>query len=152
MITSNSPLKPSNREKGATKVSFGELTPIHKVADPFSDLIWDFDEGIKELRVRDVALNGVGPSVVMGLSYEQGEFGGRSWRERENIAFSAEVSDCPGKCGGRCALAGREDRCMRYCLICCEKCQCVPSGTYGHKEECPCYANMKTSKGRDKCP
>ncbi|KAK1259547.1 Gibberellin-regulated protein 12 [Acorus gramineus] len=31
-------------------------------------------------------------------------------------------------------------------------CHCVPSGTYGHKEECPCYNNMKTKEGKPKYP
>ena len=28
----------------------------------------------------------------------------------------------------------------------------LPSGTYGHKEECACYSNWKTKKGGPKCP
>ncbi|CAL9161199.1 unnamed protein product, partial [Musa hybrid cultivar] len=31
------------------------------------------------------------------------------------------------------------DRCLRYCGVCFEECKCVPSGTYGNKDECPCY-------------
>ncbi|CAI0451859.1 unnamed protein product [Linum tenue] len=45
-----------------------------------------------------------------------------------------------------------KDRCLKYCGICCDKCQCVPSGTYGNKDECPCYRDMKNSKGKPKCP
>ncbi|CAI0451684.1 unnamed protein product [Linum tenue] len=44
------------------------------------------------------------------------------------------------------------DRCLKYCGICCDKCQCVPSGTYGNKHECPCYRDLKNSKGKPKCP
>ncbi|KAH9288246.1 hypothetical protein KI387_032363, partial [Taxus chinensis] len=40
--------------------------------------------------------------------------------------------DCPSKCGGRCAVAGRQDRCLQYCLICCDKCNCVAPGTSGY--------------------
>ncbi|KAF3503186.1 hypothetical protein F2Q69_00044229 [Brassica cretica] len=29
---------------------------------------------------------------------------------------------------------------------------CVPSGTYGNRDECPCYRDMKNSKGQPKCP
>ncbi|XP_050208253.1 peamaclein-like [Mercurialis annua] len=61
-------------------------------------------------------------------------------------------SDCDLKCGQRCAAAGYEDRCLKYCGICCEQCKCVPSGTYGNKSECPCYRDKKNSKGTSKCP
>ncbi|GMN34986.1 hypothetical protein TIFTF001_005020 [Ficus carica] len=44
------------------------------------------------------------------------------------------------------------DRCLKYCNICCDKCHCVPSGTYGNKDECPCYRDLKNSKGTSKCP
>ncbi|KAL9447106.1 hypothetical protein AB3S75_014724 [Citrus x aurantiifolia] len=59
---------------------------------------------------------------------------------------------CDSKCAVRCSKAGREDRCLKYCGICCDKCHCVPSGTYGHKDECPCYRDLKNSKGNPKCP
>ncbi|CAI0451683.1 unnamed protein product [Linum tenue] len=59
---------------------------------------------------------------------------------------------CDSKCGARCAKAGVMDRCLKYCGICCDKCQCVPSGTYGNKHECPCYRDLKNSKGKPKCP
>ncbi|XP_044474664.1 peamaclein-like [Mangifera indica] len=59
---------------------------------------------------------------------------------------------CDSKCAVRCSKAGRKDRCLKYCGICCEKCKCVPSGTYDHKDECPCYRDMKNSKGKPKCP
>ncbi|KAM5565804.1 peamaclein [Rosa sericea] len=59
---------------------------------------------------------------------------------------------CDSKCGVRCSKAGYMDRCLKYCGICCEKCNCVPSGTYGNKDECPCYRDLKNSKGNPKCP
>uniref|UniRef100_A0A6N2L1G9 Uncharacterized protein n=1 Tax=Salix viminalis TaxID=40686 RepID=A0A6N2L1G9_SALVM len=59
---------------------------------------------------------------------------------------------CDSKCQARCSKAGNKDRCLKYCGICCEKCKCVPSGTYGNKNECPCYRDMKNSKGKPKCP
>ncbi|GKV04500.1 hypothetical protein SLEP1_g16653 [Rubroshorea leprosula] len=65
---------------------------------------------------------------------------------------TAGSSFCDTKCGERCAKAGEMDRCLKYCGICCEKCQCVPSGTYGNKDECPCYRDLKNSKGQSKCP
>ncbi|KAB1213538.1 Snakin-1 [Morella rubra] len=60
--------------------------------------------------------------------------------------------DCDSKCKVRCSKAGVQDRCLKYCGICCEKCKCVPSGTYGNKNECPCYRDYKNSKGKAKCP
>ncbi|KAH7523702.1 peamaclein [Ziziphus jujuba] len=69
--------------------------------------------------------------------------------------FDATVAGsdfCDSKCSERCKLAGVKDRCVKYCGICCEKCQCVPSGTYGNKHECPCYRDLKNSKGKPKCP
>ena len=65
-----------------------------------------------------------------------------------------ELAPCNGKCNARCSKAGRQDRCLKYCNICCEKCDdhCVPSGTYGNKDECPCYRDTKNSNGKPKCP
>ncbi|XVF59326.1 hypothetical protein PTKIN_Ptkin07bG0266900 [Pterospermum kingtungense] len=59
---------------------------------------------------------------------------------------------CDSKCGERCAKAGLKDRCLKYCGICCRECNCVPSGTYGNKSECPCYRDKLNSKGQPKCP
>ncbi|KAI3986999.1 hypothetical protein MKX01_039934 [Papaver californicum] len=39
---------------------------------------------------------------------------------------------CDTKCNQRCAKAGRQDRCLKYCGICCKDCRCVPSGTFGN--------------------
>ncbi|KAI3875961.1 hypothetical protein MKX03_026197 [Papaver bracteatum] len=72
-----------------------------------------------------------------------------------NFSFlQTTVADgfCDTKCNQRCAKAGRQDRCLKYCGICCEDCRCVPSGTYGNKDECPCYRDKKNSKGGPKCP
>ncbi|XP_021714401.1 peamaclein-like [Chenopodium quinoa] len=59
--------------------------------------------------------------------------------------------DCGSLCGARCSKAGHEG-CMKFCQICCQKCNCVPSGTYGNKHQCPCYRDMRNSKGKPKCP
>ncbi|XP_050887642.1 peamaclein isoform X2 [Lathyrus oleraceus] len=61
-------------------------------------------------------------------------------------------SFCSAKCRQRCSKAGRRDMCLNFCGICCSKCKCVPSGTYGNKHECPCYRDMRNSKGNPKCP
>ncbi|KAA8537822.1 hypothetical protein F0562_027598 [Nyssa sinensis] len=67
-------------------------------------------------------------------------------------AVAPGSSFCDSKCGERCSKAGLKDRCLKYCGICCEECKCVPSGTYGNKDECPCYRDKKNSKGNPKCP
>ncbi|XP_022773938.1 peamaclein-like [Durio zibethinus] len=59
---------------------------------------------------------------------------------------------CDSKCEDRCSQAGEKDRCLKYCGICCQECNCVPSGTYGNKSECPCYQDKLNSKGQPKCP
>ncbi|KAI9109106.1 hypothetical protein K1719_019729 [Acacia pycnantha] len=60
--------------------------------------------------------------------------------------------DCDSECDRRCKLSSRQNLCKRACGTCCERCNCVPSGTSGHYEECACYANQKTHGGRHKCP
>ncbi|WCJ17880.1 Gibberellin-regulated family protein [Euphorbia peplus] len=65
---------------------------------------------------------------------------------------TVDAAYCGEKCKGRCAKAGVQDRCMKYCGICCEECKCVPSGTYGNKHQCPCYRDKKNNKGKPKCP
>uniref|UniRef100_I1QS82 Gibberellin regulated protein n=1 Tax=Oryza glaberrima TaxID=4538 RepID=I1QS82_ORYGL len=61
---------------------------------------------------------------------------------------SLTKNECPGKCSYRCSATSHTKACMTYCKYCCERCLCVPSGTYGNKEECPCYNNMKTQEGK----
>ncbi|XP_061360613.1 gibberellin-regulated protein 12-like [Gastrolobium bilobum] len=65
---------------------------------------------------------------------------------------SLRPQDCPNACDFRCSETHYRKACLYYCNYCCARCLCVPSGTYGHKEECPCYNNMKTKKGGPKCP
>ena len=65
---------------------------------------------------------------------------------------------CSSKCGVRCGRAGARARgaCMRTCGLCCEECNCVPTGGRGGGgvNECPCYRNMLTAgpRKRPKCP
>ncbi|XP_061370233.1 protein RSI-1-like [Gastrolobium bilobum] len=61
-------------------------------------------------------------------------------------------SDCKPKCTYRCSATHHKKPCMFYCLKCCAKCLCVPPGTYGNKQVCPCYNNWKTQSGGPKCP
>ncbi|MFS7951672.1 putative gibberellin regulated protein [Helianthus anomalus] len=65
---------------------------------------------------------------------------------------SCVLGYCDSKCAVRCSKASLQDRCLKYCGICCEECHCVPSGTYGNKDECPCYRDKKNSKDGSKCP
>ncbi|KAK1323283.1 Snakin-1 [Acorus calamus] len=65
---------------------------------------------------------------------------------------SVPAGFCGSKCKVRCSKASVQDRCLKYCGICCATCKCVPSGTYGNKDQCPCYRDMLSSKGRPKCP
>ncbi|XP_015902957.1 gibberellin-regulated protein 11 isoform X2 [Ziziphus jujuba] len=60
--------------------------------------------------------------------------------------------DCDGRCEERCKLSSRQRLCKRACGTCCDRCGCVPPGTAGNYDTCPCYANMITHGGRRKCP
>ncbi|ERN13536.1 hypothetical protein AMTR_s00041p00230770 [Amborella trichopoda] len=60
--------------------------------------------------------------------------------------------DCGKACSGRCRLSSRPHLCKRACGTCCARCSCVPPGTSGNGEKCPCYYNMKTHGNRPKCP
>ncbi|XP_073295900.1 gibberellin-regulated protein 11 [Primulina huaijiensis] len=60
--------------------------------------------------------------------------------------------DCGKECTRRCQLASRQKICHRACGTCCARCDCVPPGTSGNQDVCPCYANMTTHDGRKKCP
>ncbi|KAL6651811.1 hypothetical protein ACP70R_010736 [Stipagrostis hirtigluma subsp. patula] len=60
--------------------------------------------------------------------------------------------DCGSACAARCALASRQKLCVRACGTCCARCNCVPPGTAGNLDQCPCYAAVITHGGRRKCP
>ncbi|KAI3745909.1 hypothetical protein L6452_08320 [Arctium lappa] len=61
-------------------------------------------------------------------------------------------TNCGEKCLLRCSKASRTKMCLRACGTCCERCHCVPPGTYGNYDACPCYADLTTHEGRRKCP
>lgn len=61
-------------------------------------------------------------------------------------------AECGGRCAGRCSKTAYKKPCMFFCQKCCAKCLCVPPGTYGNKQVCPCYNNWKTQRGGPKCP
>ncbi|XP_027332082.1 snakin-2-like isoform X1 [Abrus precatorius] len=60
--------------------------------------------------------------------------------------------DCNGACSARCRLSSRPRLCQRACGTCCRRCNCVPPGTAGNQEVCPCYASLTTRGGKRKCP
>ncbi|CAO2833837.1 unnamed protein product [Amaranthus hypochondriacus] len=60
--------------------------------------------------------------------------------------------NCGAACAARCRLSRRPNLCHRACGTCCARCLCVPPGTSGNQELCPCYYNQKTHGGKRKCP
>ncbi|CAH1431921.1 unnamed protein product [Lactuca virosa] len=65
---------------------------------------------------------------------------------------SVPIEQCPSACSIRCSATHHRSHCMDVCVDCCGKCLCVPSGTLGNKNECPCYRDLKTKEGQPKCP
>ncbi|XP_066350514.1 cypmaclein-like [Miscanthus floridulus] len=64
----------------------------------------------------------------------------------------ASSIDCGRACAARCQLSSRQNLCRRACGSCCARCHCVPPGTAGNHDVCPCYAAITTRGGRPKCP
>ncbi|KAJ8567620.1 hypothetical protein K7X08_019828 [Anisodus acutangulus] len=60
--------------------------------------------------------------------------------------------DCIGACKYRCSKSSRPNLCNRACGSCCHRCHCVPPGTSGNYEACPCYFNLTTHNNTRKCP
>ncbi|GLT82136.1 hypothetical protein SLE2022_005460 [Rubroshorea leprosula] len=65
---------------------------------------------------------------------------------------SLHPQECAPRCTARCSATAYKKPCMFFCQKCCAKCLCVPPGTYGNKQYCPCYNNWKTKRGGPKCP
>ncbi|XP_061374264.1 gibberellin-regulated protein 13-like [Gastrolobium bilobum] len=65
---------------------------------------------------------------------------------------SLQPQECNPRCVDRCSNTQYKKPCLFFCQKCCAKCLCVPPGTYGNKEVCPCYNNWKTKRGGPKCP
>ncbi|EPS63762.1 hypothetical protein M569_11025 [Genlisea aurea] len=65
---------------------------------------------------------------------------------------ATQTMDCGGACSERCRLAGRQNLCKRACGTCCLRCNCVPPGTSGNYQFCPCYAALTTRDKQRKCP
>ncbi|KAJ6964481.1 protein GAST1-like [Populus alba x Populus x berolinensis] len=65
---------------------------------------------------------------------------------------SLRPQECAPRCTTRCSATAYKKPCLFFCQKCCAKCLCVPPGTYGNKQSCPCYNNWKTKRGGPKCP
>ncbi|XP_008392374.1 protein GAST1-like isoform X2 [Malus sylvestris] len=65
---------------------------------------------------------------------------------------SLQPQECGPRCTTRCSNTQYKKPCLFFCQKCCAKCLCVPPGTYGNKQFCPCYNNWKTKRGGPKCP
>ncbi|KAF5740859.1 gibberellin-regulated protein 1-like precursor [Tripterygium wilfordii] len=63
-----------------------------------------------------------------------------------------ENTNCGWACLWRCVSSKRPNLCNQACGSCCAQCNCVPPGTSGNYEACPCYATLKTHNGKRKCP
>ncbi|CAJ2642942.1 gibberellin-regulated protein 11-like [Trifolium pratense] len=69
----------------------------------------------------------------------------------DQVSLQQQI-DCNGACAARCSKSSRPNLCHRACGTCCRRCNCVPPGTSGHQEMCPCYYNQTTRGGKRKCP
>ncbi|KAK9285989.1 hypothetical protein L1049_025192 [Liquidambar formosana] len=70
----------------------------------------------------------------------------------ESPAPLPQTIDCGAACEGRCQLSSRPNLCKRACGSCCDRCKCVPPGTSGNLDACPCYASLTTRNQIRKCP
>nr|ABK22062.1 unknown [Picea sitchensis] len=84
-------------------------------------------------------------AAEIGASKTAGQRNGMKRRLLQTI-------DCNAACGERCTKASRHNMCLRACGTCCARCNCVPPGTSGNQDLCPCYASLKTHGNRPKCP
>nr|KAJ0216452.1 hypothetical protein LSAT_V11C300121070 [Lactuca sativa] len=67
--------------------------------------------------------------------------------------FCVNYADCGSLCAVRCGKHSRPNVCTRACGTCCQRCNCVPPGTHGNREQCgSCYTDMLTHGNRPKCP
>ncbi|MED6187328.1 hypothetical protein PIB30_075390 [Stylosanthes scabra] len=72
--------------------------------------------------------------------------------ERVEGAVPGPQIDCKEKCDYRCSKSSHPNLCKRSCNTCCHRCNCVPPGTAGNFETCPCYWQQTTHGGKRKCP
>ncbi|XP_047149638.1 cypmaclein-like [Vigna umbellata] len=85
-------------------------------------------------------------------SFLENTNGGSKKVDLKNQDFQLHKINCKYECSRRCSKASKRKRCKRACKSCCHRCHCVPPGTYGNKDLCPCYARLKTHGNKPKCP
>ncbi|CAN6481412.1 unnamed protein product [Victoria cruziana] len=90
--------------------------------------------------------------VHAGLSPGSSKATGEEHKILAPTPLASQAIDCDAACTVRCSQSSRPNLCKRACGTCCFRCHCVPSGTSGHYEECPCYASQTTHGGVRKCP
>ncbi|XP_071927469.1 protein GAST1-like [Coffea arabica] len=88
----------------------------------------------------------------VGLSISQHQPKALNARQYGITEGSLRPQECGPRCDTRCSKTAYKKPCMFFCQKCCAKCLCVPPGTYGNKQVCPCYNNWKTKRGGPKCP
>ncbi|GMJ14882.1 GAST1 protein homolog 1 [Hibiscus trionum] len=92
------------------------------------------------------------PSLLLSLLLVQLVHADQSVTSAGEGTAAPTKIDCGGACEARCRLSSRPNLCKRACGTCCARCNCVPPGTAGNQEVCPCYASLTTHGGRPKCP
>ncbi|KAB2615310.1 protein GAST1-like [Pyrus ussuriensis x Pyrus communis] len=91
-----------------------------------------------------------GASTVETLAFQQQHQG--DYQPYGTTQGSLRPQECAPRCTSRCSATAYKKPCLFFCQKCCAKCLCVPPGTYGNKQVCPCYNNWKTKRGGPKCP
>uniref|UniRef100_A0A2P2PLN4 Gast1-like protein n=1 Tax=Rhizophora mucronata TaxID=61149 RepID=A0A2P2PLN4_RHIMU len=93
----------------------------------------------------------IAPLLLSLLVLHFAESDGQMNSNPATIAYNQKI-DCGSACIARCQLSSRPNLCHRACGTCCKRCDCVPPGTSGNYDVCPCYASLTTHGGRRKCP
>ncbi|RLN43064.1 hypothetical protein C2845_PM01G48000 [Panicum miliaceum] len=142
-------------------VELDKLLPPDSFRETFYPAIPGYDEddnailvcSRKFLKALLLPVNLVIPTRVSLQQVEvSAESTNRGFYKPAGAEGSVPIEQCPDKCDYRCSATSHRKPCFFFCIYCCQKCLCVPSGRYGNKEECPCYDNMKNKEGGPKCP
>ncbi|XP_010535174.1 PREDICTED: gibberellin-regulated protein 9 isoform X2 [Tarenaya hassleriana] len=98
---------------------------------------------------------GISLQVLAEASFHS-DLGSPTNEEDQTAAFGRRTHRPTFKCGKacerRCRESSRKKVCYRACGTCCLRCGCVPPGTSGHTNTCPCYASLRTHANKPKCP
>ncbi|CAN1127273.1 SN2 [Linum perenne] len=91
--------------------------------------------------------------LVLHLAHaDQNHHSAATPAEVPTASYPPPKIDCGSACTARCLLSSRPNLCNRACGTCCVRCSCVPPGTAGNYDQCPCYAALTTHGGARKCP